>query len=332
MAANPTGPVPPACLVTAFTRLTVVLPDSVTTHTLGIAAELDRRGPASRELLTSEITLLSRARRFQDVSRVYARLVAIEPQPPIDVVKLALAAAHHEGDSTGVMRLLTASLTRSDMPPAFRTEHNVLQQTGALRAAITEARGFVRTNPKNLTSYPSLVGNFGTLGVADSVVAYLGRALKQGVTHAALTPALDAFVNTVLRHASIYGSSYGWDAQIAAAARVDSALATPSTKFLVAALIVQGSEPPIAELGASIDRGSLGAVVVGATPRTEMTQQRGAACQRLASVAALLEIANAAMRDGGGRYGGGGVPQLGAALAAERERVAALQTVCDRAR
>ncbi len=329
MAANPTGPVPPVCLVASVARIPVVVPDSITDHTLGIAAELDRRGTATRDLLTSEITLLSRARRYRDVSRTYDRLVSIDPKPAFDVVKLALAAAHHEADTTALLLVLSAAASRADAPPAIQSEHTILQQTGALRSAVAEARGFIRQNPKYLTAYPSLVGNFGTLGATDSVVAYIGRGLKQGVTRASLMPAVDPFVNTMLRHASLYGSTYGWDAQIAAAVRVDSALGTSTTKFLIAALLVSASGPQIAELGASIEPTVLGPLLPGA-PSNDSRQARGAACQRIPSVAASLEVASARLRDGGNRYPGGGVAQLSDAMSSARERLTALQAICAR--
>jgi hypothetical protein len=317
--------------VTAFAQIPIVLPDSLTDHTLSIAAEIDRRGSAPRELLASEITLLSRAHRYREVSRTYDRLVAINPQPPFDVVKLALAAAHFDADTTTLLRLLAAASARGDAPAAMRTEHNVLQQTSALHSAIAEARGFVRQNPKNVNNYPSLVGNFGTLGNADSVVAYAGRALRQGVTRASLTPALDGFVNTMLRHASLYGSSYGWDAQVSGAVLVDSALATPSTQFLVAALIVEASGPQIAELGPLIERNSVRSAAPGGAATAETLHRRDGACRRVATIAASLDLASAKLRDGGSRYAGGGAQQLGSALSASRERLSVLQANCGRA-
>jgi hypothetical protein len=47
-----------------------------------------------------------------------------------------------------------------------------------------------------------------------------------------LQSAVDLHVSTMLRHAALHGTTSRWDAQIAAATRVDSALTTPSTKFL----------------------------------------------------------------------------------------------------
>ena len=132
----------------------------------------------------------------------------------------------------------------------------MLRQVGELRAAINEARGLIRQNPKYVAAYPSLVGNFGTLGAADSVGAYLRRGMAQGAPRASLVPALDPLVNTVLRHASLYGSTYGWEGQIASAMRVDSVLSTASTKFLVAALIAQSAEKRIAEIGALVSGSS----------------------------------------------------------------------------
>jgi hypothetical protein len=334
LAANPSGPVPPACLVAAFARIPIVVPDSLTDHTLSIAAEIDRRGPAPRELLTSEITLFARAHRYRDVSRTYDRIASTEPPPTLDIVKLAIAAAHHDADTTALLRRLGTAASRAGAPPAFRTEQTVLQQTGALYSAINEARGLLRPNPKNVTPYPSLVGNFGTLGNADSVVAYIARALKQGAARASLMPPLDGFVNTSLRHASLYGSTYGgtygWDAQISAASRVDSALSTPSTKFLVASLIVQAAEPQIAELGALIEPSTIRAVAAGTTAANDERQRRASACPRVESVAASLARASTELRDGGSRYAGGGVPQLSSALYAARERLSALQAICAR--
>src|SRR5262249_24389368 len=164
---------------------------------------------------------------------------AIDPQPPLVIIRFAVVAAHQRGDTATMLRLLSGAAARPDAPPAFRTEHTVLQKVGALRSAIDESRGFIRQNPKYAAAYPSLVGNFGTLGKADSVIAYIVRALRQGVARSSLAPTVDPFVNTLLRHAALYGSAYGWETQIAAATRLDSALSTPSTKFLVASLIAQ---------------------------------------------------------------------------------------------
>jgi hypothetical protein len=326
MAANPTGPVPPPCLVTAFVRIPIVVPDSLTEHALDIAAELDRRGADRREVLESEITLLSRARRYNDVLRAYDRLVLAEPQPPLAVMRLAIVAAHQRPDTAKLLRLLSVAASRGDAPPALRAEHTVLQQVGALRSAIDESRGFIRQNPKYAAAYPSLVGNFGTLGKADSVIAYIGRALRQGVARSSLVPAVDPLVNTMLRHAALYGSTYGWEAHIAAAARLDSALATPSTKFLVASLIAQAAEPQIAELGPLIEGSSLFPRAAGSAAPQPLTS----ACQRVAPLLSSLDVAAARLREAGDRYAGGGVSQLAAGIAVERDRLTALRDACAR--
>ncbi|MEO7083495.1 MAG: hypothetical protein ABI442_01760 [Gemmatimonadaceae bacterium] len=322
MAVNPTGPVPPACLITAFAKIAVVA-DTLNDHALGIAAELDRRGATPREVLPAEIALLSRARRYADLSRAYQRLVAVEPQPPTDVVRLAVVAAHQRGDTATLLRLLTVAEARPDAPPAFRAERNVVQQTGALYAAIAEARGLVRQNPRNLTTYPSLVGNFGTLGNADSVVAYIGRAVRQGVARASLAPVVDPFVNTMLRHAALYGDAIGWDARLASATRVDSALSTPSTKFLLASLLVHAAEPQIADLGPMIEGGP---VSPGARPA--WMQQRASACRRIPSLVASVDGAAVRLREGGDRYAGGGVQTVTRGIETERARLDVLSAEC----
>jgi hypothetical protein len=327
MAQHPTGPVPPACLVTAFVRVPVVVPESLSEHALGIAMEIDRRGGGDqREVLASEIALLARERRYAEVSSTYGRLAAVNPEPPLELMRLAIVAAHQRADTATLLRLLPAAASRPGAQPAFRMELTVLQQVGALRSAISESRGYIRQNPKYAAAYPSLVANYGTLGATDSVVAFIGRGLRQGVTRASLTPAVDPSVNTMLRHATLYGSASPWETQIAAAVRLDSALTTPSTKFLVASLIVQSLEQPIAELGPLIEGSSLFSL---ASP-SEAARRRTPACQRVGPLTASLERAGARLRDGGDRFAASGVSQLQATISAERERLAALRDACTR--
>ena len=193
--------------------------------------------------------------------------------------------------------------------------------------AIAEARGLVRQNPKYVAGYPSLVGNFGTLGMADSAVTYIRRALANGATRASLTNAVDPLVNPMLRHAALYGSAYGWEAPIAAASRVDTTLSTSSTKFLVASLIVQAADPQITEIDAAVNGTSFGPRMLGAAP-TSSPGSRAAGCRRVAPLVASLTLAETRMREGGDRYSGGGASQVAAAISVERSRLTALQDVC----
>jgi hypothetical protein len=327
LTANPSTPLPPGCVLTAFARIPGAIPDSIDAHALTIAAELARRGGNLRDVLASEVMLYARARRYADVSSAYARLEAIDPQPPIDVARLAIAAARQRGDTTALLRLVTRTAARADAPPALRTEANILKQVGALRAAVNEARGLVRQNPKYVAAYPSLIANFGTLGMADSVVSYVRRALANGATRASLTTSVDPLVNALLRHAALYGSTYGWDAQIASAMRVDSALSTPSTKFLVASLIAQAAEPRITQLTSQI-KGVSWLPKGGAVADAAQDKARG--CQGIAPVVASLDAAEAKMRAGGAGYAGGGATQMAASIAAERGQLAMLQDLCGR--
>lgn len=328
MAANPTGPVPPVCLVTAFARIQTAIPDSLDAHAIAIAAELDKRGMDRKNLLASEIALLARAGRYAEVSRTYDRLVALDPHPSTDVMRIAIVAAYQRGDSTSLLRLLTAAAARADAPPALKSEQNVMRQVPQLKAAINESRGLIRQNPKYTQAYPALVGNFGTMGATDSVVAYIQRGLKQGATRASISPGLDLFVNAMLRHSAVYTTANGWDAQIADATRVDEALSTTSTKFLVASLIVQGMEPRIAELTSQITGSSLVPHATGAAASSDAG--RASACQRVTAALASLDLASAKLKEGGDRYTGGGVAQIAAGIGAERERLGALRDVCTR--
>lgn len=328
LVANPQTPLPPACVLVAFSKIPGAVPDSLNAHAIAIASELARRGTPSTDLLTSEIGLYARARRYADVVRVYDQLAAAEAQPPIDVVRLAAAAAHQRADTVALKRILAKNATRADAPPPFRTESTVLNQVPALHQAITEARGFLRQNPKYVQAYPSMVSNYGTLGVADSVAAYARKGLAQGVARNTLGASLDAFVNTMLRHATLFGSTYGWEAQIAAAQRVDEALTTPSTKFLIAALIAQAIEPQVPEIQSQLSGSSLFSRALGGGASPE--QSKAAACARIAPLMRLLDMAQAKMRDGGDRFAGGGASQLNAGLSGERERLASFQELCAR--
>lgn len=325
--ANPATPLPPACVLAAFAELRGV-PDSIVAHALAIATELDRRGPASRELLSAEVMLLSQQRRYADVSKGYGRLTALDSKPAMKIGILALTAARQRADSTSLLRLVTTLAARGDAPAAMRTERTVLTQVKALRAAIDEARGLIRQNPKYVAGYPSLVGNFGTLGVGDSVVAYVRRAVGHGVSRATLTPAVETFVNASLRHTALYGSGYGWDAAIAEAKRVDAALSTTSTKFLVAALTVQSAEPEIVELNILINGASWLPRSTDPSLQAAAARTRAAGCQRVAAVGASLNVADAKLREGGARYAGGGVAQIASGLSAERSRLSELQAEC----
>jgi tetratricopeptide (TPR) repeat protein len=327
LATNPATPLPPACVIGAYTQLTTLLPDSIDVHALAIATELSRRGGNQKELLAGEVVLFARAKRYAEASSAFERLTAIDRQPSLQVMHLAIIAARERSDTASLIRLLTRASSAPDAMPAYRAELNVVRQAGALRSAIDEARGLVRQNPKYVAAYPSLIGNFGTLGLADSMVAYARRALAQGAPRASLVAAVDPFVNATLRHAALYGSSYGWEKPVAAAMRVDSVLASPSTKFLVASLIVQAAEPDIAEIGALVSGTSWIARASGADATA---RNRATGCGRIAGVSASLNVAESKLRDGGDRYAGGGVAQITSGLKAERGRLGDLQAVCAR--
>jgi hypothetical protein len=317
---NPSTQLPPACVFTALAAVTNSVTDSTNGRALALVAEVRRRGPAARELLAAEVLLLARARRFAEVSRAYDRLVAVDSQPPSDVMRAAMAAARQRGDTASMLRILSRAVSRGDASAQMRTEYNVLRQAKQLWQAINEARGLVRQNPRYFAAYPSLVGNFGTLGLADSVIATSRRALAAGAARNTITPTVETLVSAMLRHAALYGSTYGWDAVIASAARVDSALSMPSTKFLTAGLIVYAAEARAAEIGAA----------VGA-PASDggAAQQRSAACRRIPGVSSSLDLAERKLREGGDQNSGAG--QVRSGLSGARQKLASLNDACSRA-
>src|SRR4051812_13718488 len=107
LVANPSTPLPPVCVLTAFGRVARDVADSTNEHALALAAELRRRGTDQADLLSAEIVLLARARRYAEVSTTYDRLVAVAAEPPMEVSRLAIAAAHQRHDTTTLIRVLT---------------------------------------------------------------------------------------------------------------------------------------------------------------------------------------------------------------------------------
>jgi hypothetical protein len=203
----------------------------------------------------------------------------------------------------------------------MRTEYNVIRQTSQLWGAINEARGLVRQNPRYFAAYPSLVGNFGTLGLADSVIATFRRALAAGAARSAVVPSVETLVGAMVRHATLYGSTYSWDSAIATAMRVDSAVSAPSTKFLTAAMIIYAAEARSTAIGA----------LAGApAPANDVAsaQQRTSGCRQIPTVSASLDLAERRLREAGDQYSG--VGQLRSALDAARKKLAALNEACSR--
>jgi hypothetical protein len=323
LTSNLSTQLPPACVFSALAGVANSVTDSTVARALALVAEARRRGPQPRELGAAEVVLLARARRYAEVTRAYDRLVALDSQPALQVSRLAMAAARQRGDTASLLRILARTVARHDAPAAMRTEYNVLRQAGQLWTAINEARGLLRQNPRYLAAYPSLVGNFGTLGLADSVVATSRRAFAAGATRGAILPSVELLVSAMLRHAALYGGTYSWDPAIASATRVDSALSTPSTKFLTAALIVYAAEARSSEIGVMLGATAM----VGALDTAR--EQRTTGCRRIPSVAASLDLAERRLREGGDSYKGGN-EQVRSGVVAAREKLSSLQDICTR--
>ena len=325
LVSNSSTPLPPACVLDAYAKIQGAVPDSINAHALSIAMALVTRGADKRDALNSEITLLARAHRWSDLTKTYQQLEAVDAQPSMAVVKLAIAAAHANNDEASALRILGKNASRADASPAMKSELTVLRQGAALRAAVTEARGMLRQNPKYVAAYPSLLANYGQLGLPDSVAAFARRGASQGASRAQLAPAMDPLVNTMLRHASVYGAAYGWDAQIAGALRADSALSTNSTKFLVAALIAQAIEPQVVDVSSMVTGF---AWLPGS--QSAASPMRATGCARVAALIRQIDVADAKLKEGGDKYTGGGVSAIASGLSAERTRLSDLLEVCSR--
>jgi hypothetical protein len=317
---NSSTQLPPACVFTALGRVRNSVTDSTIGRALTLVAELRRRGSEPRDLLAGEVVLLARGRRFAEVLRAYERLVAVDSQPSSDVLHVTMAAARQRGDTALLVRVLSRAIARPDASAAMRTEYNVIRQANQLWAAINEARGLVRQNPRYFAAYPSLVGNFGTLGLADSVIATSRRALAAGAARNTILPSIETLVGAMLRHATLYGSTYGWDPVIATAMRVDSAFSAPSTKFMTVALIVYAAEARSTEIGAMVSAPATDAAAA---------QQRATGCGRIPSVSSSLDLAERRLREGGDQHAGAG--QVRSGLSAARQRLTSLSEICSRA-
>ena len=327
LAANSSTKLPPACVVLAFARIHGLVPASLDEHALGVAAALERRGTDMRDVLAGEVIIFARTRNFAELFRAYDRLVLVDTQVPIDVVRLAAAAARARGDSATLLAIIARAAARSDAPSTVRNEDAVLKQTARLAAAINQVRGLIRQDAKYVAGYQSVVANFGTLGQADSVAVYVRRGLTQGVTRASLTPSIVSLVNAMLRHASLYASTLDWDAAITGAMRVDSALPSPATKYLIASLNVQAAIPRLASAKGLVSGPTLGSPGQIGTSGPPSTRAEG--CARLPTISASLGAADAAMDQGGSGYPTG-VSGLYAGLSTARQLLAELDAVCRR--
>src|SRR4051812_16202488 len=97
--ANSSTPLPPPCVLDAFAHVPVAVPDSINAHAVDLVAELARRGGTQRELRESQVLLYSRAHRYADVSRAYDALLAVDPQPSIELARAAIVAARQRADT-----------------------------------------------------------------------------------------------------------------------------------------------------------------------------------------------------------------------------------------
>ncbi|HYV98351.1 MAG TPA: hypothetical protein VE967_12900, partial [Gemmatimonadaceae bacterium] len=116
LVANASARIAPACVALAFSHIGATLPDSLDAHAIAVAEENERRGPDKREALDAEIALFARAHRYAELSRAYDRLVLIDSQPPIDLVRLAASAARQRGDSAALLAIMAKAATRADAP------------------------------------------------------------------------------------------------------------------------------------------------------------------------------------------------------------------------
>jgi hypothetical protein len=314
IAANPATMPPPVCLVAAVAQLQTPIADSTREHALSVAAAIGRRGNAQAELLVSEMMLLSGLERHADVSRTYDRLLAVDSAPSFEIVRIALGAAHARADTATLARIVAKTASRSGAPAAFRTESDVLRNVGRLWTAVNQAGDILRQYPRTVNQYPSIVANFATLALPDSVAAYARRGVANGATRAALMSSIESFASTMQRHAWLYGSAYNWDRALTGAMRVDSALSIPSTKFLMASFAVQSVSPAVADASGDVDSND--------------AARRATACQALTRASSTLEAADAHLRAAGNRPTADAVNSLDAALRATRNRVTELRARC----
>jgi hypothetical protein len=327
--ANPTGAIPPACVLTAFAKLNTSLPDSMVGHAVSLAEEATRREPKAMERLTTETVLLARAARHGDALRAYNRVVAEDSaRVTPELHRIGIRAAHRVADTASLLRALTRASRDPGASPSFNMEQRIITSVRALLTAIESGRGLLRQNPNYVAAFPSLIINFGQLGNSDSVMAYARRALAARAEPTSITGAMDAIVATMLRHATLYGPVESWETLVRKGMRVDSTLSTPSTKLLVSALITYAADAQVAEIAALVGGKVVGPMVGDAESRARAAADRDVGCRRIPSLKALLDVAEARLRDGGSRYPGPTVPAIVTGLSQARNSIVDLQLQC----
>jgi hypothetical protein len=327
--ANPTGAIPPGCILTAFAKVTAPLPDSTVGHAISLAEEATRREPKALERLSTETILLARAARHSDALRAYNRAVAEDStRVAMELHRIGIKAAHRVADTASLLRALTRAARDPGASTSFSTERQIITRVPGLLDAIVTGRGFLRQNPNYVAAFPSIIINFGQLGNADSVMLYVRRALAARAEPTAIAPGMDAIVATVLRHATLYGPVDGWDNLVKKGMRIDSTLSTPSTKLMMAALITYAADAQVADIDALVSGKVAAPMATDAESRARAAADRATGCSRIPSVKASLDVAEAKLRDGGSRYPGPTVPAIVAGLSQARNSIVDLQLKC----
>ena len=91
---------------------------------------------------------------------------------------------------------------------------------------------------KTLTlGYANLVSIYGNLDMADSALAYTRIALKSGVARSVVATSLESLIGVTLRHAQFMDAPDIWERTLPRAEKIDSALSTPASKYLLALTI-----------------------------------------------------------------------------------------------
>lgn len=330
---NPQAPIPPLCVYEAIARAPVAHSDLAVAAALDLGAEALRRSPGDAMLLKARIVLLYRAQRYAEVAPTMDELFFNGGSAHVteEAHRVTVAAAMQLRDTAAITNRLANAAERYPRSHLFAPEYEIWRQFKRLNALVDSVHLRMKQDPRVVGGYASLASIFGNLDRPDSAIAYTKLALKHGVSRPLIEPALGSLIGLRLRRAQILASPAVWRATLPVALAADSALSTPSSKYLVAITLLEIVADQ-ARLAQAINY-SLGTGEPGGPGRISLTPGQAPTlqvltCERLAELNRMIQQARANLDAGGDKFAVQTIPALRSGLAGMTATLGQLKPRC----
>lgn len=330
---NPQTQLPPICVYEAIARAPLAHSDSAVAGALDFSAEALKRSPGDALMLRARIVLLYRAQRYAEVAPAMDELFFTGGSARVSeqAHRVTVAAAMQLRDTAAIINRLANAAERYPRANLFAPEYEVWRQLGRLRALVDSVHRRMKQDPRVVGGYASLASIYGSLDRPDSAIAYTKLALNHGVSRPLVEPALGSLIGVRLRRAQILGSPAVWRATLPVARAADSALSTPSSKYLVAIALLEivADEARLAQaINYSLGSGEPGGpgrikLAPGQSPTLQVMT-----CERLVELDRMVQQARANLDAGGDKFAVQTIPAMRSGLAGMTATLAQLKPRC----